>query len=192
MKESSELEYKLKQEDLVKLLTEDSLITAYLNGVPENVRTYVSSTAPTATTFAQIQIAAYNAGRTLKLKQPMYQSIPVSLPPVRRQPRTNSLLYTIEAKTPDSTTAPQSTNQYKINNNWRVPDNNAQIRRLPECFLCSKDHILPECPTLSVEQRQHAQLANQRFLLKRRDGNNAQNYKEEDLRGMDQHFWQRI
>jgi hypothetical protein len=109
--------------------TEDSLITAYLNGVPENVRTYVSSTAPTATAFAQIQISAYNAGRTLKLKQPTYQYTPVFLPLVRRQPRTNSPLYTTDAKTPDSTTAPQSTNQFKINNNWRVPDNSAQMRR---------------------------------------------------------------
>jgi hypothetical protein len=162
---------------LGQAFTEDSLITAYLNGVPENVRTYVSSTAPTATIFAQIQIAAYNAGRTLKLKHPTFQSIPVSLPPVRRQPRTYGPLYTIEAKHPDSTTAPQSTNQFKVNNNWRVQDNNSQVRRLPECFLCSKDHLLHECPTLSVEQRQHAQLANQRFLSKRRDGTNAQNYK---------------
>jgi hypothetical protein len=162
---------------LGQAFTEDNLITAYLNGVPENVRTYVSSTAPTATTFAQIQIAAYNAGRTLKLKQPMYQSIPVSLPPVRRQPRTIGPLYTIEAKHSDSRPASQPSNQFKINNNWRTQDNNAQVKRLPECFLCSKDHLLHECPTLSVEQRQHAQLANQRFLSKRRDGPNAHNYK---------------
>ena len=162
---------------LGQAFTEDNLITAYLNGVPENVRTYVSSTAPTATTFAQIQIAAYNAGRTLKLKQPMHQSIPISLPPVRRQPRTNGPLYTIEAKQADTTTAPNSTNQYNVSNNWKVRTNNAQVKRLPECFLCSKDHLLHECPTLSVEQRQHAQLANQRYLAKRRDGPNAQNYK---------------
>ena len=154
---------------LGQAFTEDNLITAYLNGVPENVRTYVSSTAPTATTFAQIQIAAYNAGRTLKLKQPMHQSIPISLPPVRRQPRTNGPLYTIEAKQADTTTAPNSTNQYNVSNNWKVRTNNAQVKRLPECFLCSKDHLLHECPTLSVEQRQHAQLANQRYLAKRRD-----------------------
>jgi hypothetical protein len=67
---------------LGQAFTEDSLITAYLNGVPENVISYVSRTAPTATSFAQIRIAAYNAGRTLKLKQPTYQSIPVSLPPM--------------------------------------------------------------------------------------------------------------
>ena len=59
----------------------------------------------------------------------------------------------------------------------KIQDNNAQVRRLPECFLCSNDHLLHKCPTLSVEQRQHAQLANQRFLLKRRDGTNAQIYK---------------
>jgi hypothetical protein len=158
--------------------TEDNLITAYLNGVPENVRTYVSSKAPTATTFAQIQIAAYNAGRNLKLKHPTYQYIPVSLPPMIRQPRTNGPFYTKEAKHSDSTTAPQSTNQFKVNNNWRFQDNNAQLRCLPECFLCSKDH--PPAwvsDVISWATSTCATWANQRFLLKRRDGTNAQNYK---------------
>jgi hypothetical protein len=86
---------------------------------------YVSSTAPTAMTFAQIQIAAYNAGRTLTLKHPTYQSITVSLPPVIHQPRTIGPLYTIEAKHSDSTTA-KSTNHFKVINNWRFQDNNAQ------------------------------------------------------------------
>jgi hypothetical protein len=73
---------------LGQALSEHSLITAYTNGVPENVRTYVAITSLHATAFAQIQIAAYNAGRTLQVKTPSYQAIPVSLPMVRRQQRT--------------------------------------------------------------------------------------------------------
>jgi hypothetical protein len=112
---------------LVQAFTEDNLMTGYLNGVPENARTYVSEYGTHCNDICADTDFGLKCREESQVKDiPTYQSTPVSIPPVRRQPRTNGLLYTIEAKHSDSTTAPQSKNQFKINNNWIFQDNNAQ------------------------------------------------------------------
>jgi hypothetical protein len=152
---------------LGQAFSEENLVTAYLNGVPENIRTYVSSATPNAVTFAQIHIAAYNAGRTLKQRVPTSNPIHVSgLPQVRRQSRTGGPVYVL-SNTPE--------HQSK---DWNTPATSAtQAKRNLKCFLCDKEHLLHECPTLTPEQRKQAQQVNQRFMARRADGPNVQNYR---------------
>jgi hypothetical protein len=141
---------------LGQALKESDLITSYVNGLPENVRTYINSVAPNASTFTQTQLAAKSAGKTLKIRAPPAIAN-ISLPAVRRTSRYPAPNYVYQS-TSDTRTP------IKPFNTTGDPSKSPQIK---SCFVCSREHHLHECPTLTDEQRVHATKANERFMQQR-------------------------
>jgi hypothetical protein len=162
----SEVDFAVRLQDqasrLGRAFQEGELITSYMNGLPEHIRTYISSVHPNATTFITTQMAAQKAGRTLKKSPPVYSIS--TLPPVRR---------------PTRLTAPN----FVYQPSKESPITNLRPRQTPSCFVCSKDHYLHECPTLSEDQRKHALSAHERFTQLRQQRDMLRNYKGNTYNG---------
>jgi hypothetical protein len=162
----SEAEFAVRLQDqasrLGRAFQEGELITSYMNGLPEHIRTYISSVHPNATTFITTQIAAQKAGRTLK-RSPLVSTIS-TLPPVRRLARLPAPNFVYQPSQEASIT-------------------NLRPRKTPSCFVCSKDHYLHECPTLSEDQRKHALSAHERFTQLRQQRDMLRNYKGNTYNG---------
>ena len=151
---------------LGQAFTESELITSYLNGLPENIRTYINSVAPHASTFTQTQMAAQNAGKTLKIRTaPQVSSI--NLPPTRRLSRYPAPNYIYQPPT-------DLRQAIKPSQLSTGPSRATQVK---SCFVCSQDHYLHECPTLTEEQRKHAIQANERFVQQRQQKELRRNYQ---------------
>jgi hypothetical protein len=148
---------------LGQAFTGNELITSYLNGMPESIRTYISSTSPNASTITQIQIAAYNAGKTFKSK-PASNISNITIPQVRKPSWFPAPIYAYQPLPDSRTINTQPTDQ---------PQRNANPK---SCFVCSKDYYLHECPTLSEEQRKHALKANERFGLQKQQRDMLRKY----------------
>jgi hypothetical protein len=138
---------------LGQAFTESELITSYLNGLPEHIRKYINSVAPNASTFTQTQMAAQNAGKTLKIRSTTQVSS-INLPPTKRLSRYPAPNYIYQPPT-------DLRRAIKPNQLSTGPSRANQVR---SCFVCSQDHYLHECPTLTEEQRKHAVQANERFV----------------------------
>ena len=150
----------------------ESMITAFINGIPENIRSYIAQVAPEATTYAQITMAADSAGRVLRARasaaQPTMNAVPSLLrrgPPGSQGPRP---AYTAIVAPPTS-------------ENWGTAaaplPPGADPRRRMSCFLCSQDHLLHDCPNLNPEQKKSAYQAHQRYLARRTEGGQPMFYK---------------
>jgi hypothetical protein len=151
---------------------ESDLITSYLNGLPENVRTYINSVAPNASTFTQTQLAAQSAGKTLRIRAPpTIANIPLTA--VRRTSRYPAPNYVYQHSS--DTRAPVQ----PINN----IGNASEKPQIKSCFVCSQEHHLHECPTLSDEQRMHAIKANERFMLQRQQREMLRRYNGNTYNG---------
>ena len=151
---------------LGQAFTESELITSYLNGLPENIRTYINSVAPHASTFTQTQMAAQNAGKTLKIRTaPQVSSI--NLPPTRRLSRYPAPNYIYQPPTDLRQAIKPSP----------LSTGHSRATQVKSCFVCSQDHYLHECPTLTEEQRKHAIQANERFVQQRQQKELRRNYQ---------------
>lgn len=139
---------------------ESDLITSYLNGLPENIRTYINSVAPYASTFTQTQLVAQSAGKTLKTRAPTPISS-IALPPVKRPSRYPAPNYIYQP--PSDIRNPVGVERGPVTTSIEL----SKPASTKTCFVCSRDHHLHECPTLSAEQREHATKANERFLQQR-------------------------
>jgi hypothetical protein len=151
---------------LGQAFTESELITSYLNGLPEHIRTYINSVAPHASTFTQTQLAAQNAGKTLKLRAPSQVSS-ISLPPVKRLSRYPAPNYVYQ---------PPTDIRQPINS-VQTPPVLSKPTAPKRCFVCSQDHYLHECPTLTEEQRKHAIQANERFVQQKQQKEMLRKYQ---------------
>jgi hypothetical protein len=148
---------------LGRAFRESELITSYLNGLPENIRTYVSAVHPNATTFIQTQMAAQKAGRTLKIKSTTLSTI-TTLPPARRPARLPAPNYVYQPSK-------------------EAPINNLRVNKKKECFVCGQDHYLHECPTLNEDQRKHAVTAHEKFVQIRQQKDMLRNYTGNTFNG---------
>jgi hypothetical protein len=137
----TEEEYAIRLHDkasrLVQALKETELINAFMNGIPGNVRAYVSSVNPNLSTFTEVQIATKKATTALKHET---MRAPTNPPPVRIRRPINRL--------------PTPSFVYQPHN--EAPIHNLKSKRPKRCIVCAMDHYTQDCPTLNDEQKKHA------------------------------------
>jgi hypothetical protein len=165
-----EIRVRAQASRLGQAFTESELITSYLNGLPEHIRTYISFVAPNASTFTQTQMAAQNAGKTLKIRTTTQVSS-INLPPTKRLSRYPAPNYIYQPPT-------DLIQAIKPNQISTGPSRSNQVK---SCFVCSQDHYLHECPTLTEEQRKHAVQASERFVQQRQQKELRRNYQGHTL-----------
>jgi hypothetical protein len=82
-------------------------------------------------------MAAQNAGKTLKIRRTTTQVSSINLPPTKRLSRYPAPIYIYQLPTD----LRQAKNQ--------LSTGTSRADQVKSCFVCSQDHYLHECPTLT-------------------------------------------